>query len=298
MALSALLIAIWLGIVAWRRRQQTMPGWKPLAWGAGVGLVLALILLLIDLEAQKMATRLATPLGLAWLVLFGLALDLLRNRRWWPGGLASGCWLLLSLGGNPWLAAGLLGSLERSVPAAQAQAWDAVVVLGGGTGLDNAGAVQLGSAGDRLRVGHALWRDRRTPLLIATGSGQLGSERARDLTAETAEVWRGWGVPDADMLLIPGAVNTRQEIERMANEAVRRGWKRIAIVSSAWHLPRALALARRFGLPADGVPADSRGRLPPASPAFLVPGGEALHKVQMWCTEVIGRGLQTFVWVG
>lgn len=289
MALVALLIAIWLGIVAWRRRQQTVPGWKPLAWGAGVGVALAFVLLLVDFEAQKMATRLATPLGLAWLVLFGLALDLLRNRRWWPGGLASGCWLLLSLGGNPWLAAGLLGSLERSVPAAQAQAWDAVVVLGGGTSLDDAGAVQLGSAGDRLRVGHALWRGRRAPLLVATGTGQLGSEHARDLAAEAAQLWRGWGVPDAAMLLIPGPVNTRREIERLANEASLRGWKRVAIVSSAWHLPRALALARRFGLPADGMPADSRGRLPPASPAYLVPGGEALHEVQLWCTEVLGR---------
>ena len=289
MALVALLIAIWLGIVAWRRRQQTVPGWKPLAWGAGVGGVLAIVLLLIDLEAQKMAVRLATPLGVAWLVLFGLALDLLRNRRWWPGGLASGCWLLLSLGGNPWIAAGLLGSLERSVPAPQAQTWDAVVVLGGGTDLDDTGAVQLGSAGDRLRAGHALWRERRAPLLVATGTGLLGSERARDLAAEAAELWRGWGVPDAAMLLIPGPVNTRREIERLANEAALRGWKRIAIVSSAWHLPRALALARRFGLPADGLPADCRGRLPPASPAYLVPGGEALHDVQLWCTEVQGR---------
>ena len=34
MALVALLISIWLAIVAWRRRQQTVPGWKALAWGA------------------------------------------------------------------------------------------------------------------------------------------------------------------------------------------------------------------------------------------------------------------------
>lgn len=289
MALIALLIAIWLGIVAWRRRQQTVPGWKPLAWAAGIGFVLAIVLLLIDLEAQKMAARLATPLGLAWLVLFGLALDLLRNRRWWPGGLAGGCWLLLSLGGNPWLASGLLGSLEDSVPAPQAQAWDAIVVLGGGTARDGGGAVQLGESGDRLRRGHALWREQHAPLLVATGSGLLGTDRERDFAAETAIIWRSWGVPDEAMLLCPGPVNTRREIERMAEEAVKRGWKRVAIVTSAWHLPRALALARRCGLPADGIPADSRGRMPPASPAYLVPGGESLHETQLWCTEVLGR---------
>jgi uncharacterized SAM-binding protein YcdF (DUF218 family) len=289
MALIALLIAIWLGIVAWRRRQQTVPGWKPLAWAAGIGFVLAIVLLLIDLEAQKMAARLATPLGLAWLVLFGLALDLLRNRRWWPGGLAGGCWLLLSVGGNPWIAAGLLGSLERSVPAPQARTWDAIAVLGGGTDLDSSGVVQLGASGDRVRLGHALWQERRAPLLVALGSGLLGAERQRDLAAETTQLWRGWGVPDAAMLQCPEPVNTRGEIERLASEAAARGWKRIAIVTSAWHLPRALALARRFGLVADGLPADSRARMPPASPAYLVPGGEAMHEVQLWCTELIGR---------
>ena len=67
------------------------------------------------------------------------------------------------------------------------------------------------------------------------------------------------------------------------------GTKRVAIVTSAWHLPRALALARRFGLAADGIPADRRGRMPPASPAFLVPDGAALHDTQLWCTETIGR---------
>ncbi len=289
MALVALLIALWLGLIAWRRRQQDVRGWKALAWGAGVGGVLACVLLLIDLEAQKMAVRLATPLGVAWLVLFGLALDLLRNRRWESAGLAGGCWLLLSLGGNPWLSSWLLGTLERSVPVAQARTWDAVAVLGGGTNLDGEGVAQLGPSGDRLRVGQALWRDHRAPLLVATGSGLLGADRGHDFAADTAGMWRAWGVPDAAMLLCPEPVNTRQEIERLASEASLRGWKRIAIVTSAWHLPRALALARRCGLPADGIPADSRGRLPPASPVYLVPGGEALHETQMWCIEVLGR---------
>ena len=87
----------------------------------------------------------------------------------------------------------------------------------------------------------------------------------------------------------PGPVNTRQEIERLAAEARARGWRRIGIVTSAWHLPRTLALARRFGLPADGIAADRRGRIPPASPVFLVPSGAAMHLTQMWCSELLGR---------
>jgi uncharacterized SAM-binding protein YcdF (DUF218 family) len=289
MSLVALLFALWLALVAWRRRQQAVPGWQALAWGAGLGFVLALCLLLLDLESQKMANRLATPLGLAWLLLFGLALDQLRARHWGQGSLTVTCWLLLTLGGNAWIAAGLLGSLERSLPSPQAESWDAVAVLGGGTALDDGGGVQLGDAGDRLRVAYNLLQQKRTPLLVATGSGLLGSERKRDLAAETGQIWATWGVPTPGMLLIPGPVNTSQEIQRLAGEATARGWKRVAIVSSAWHLPRALALAKRLGLAADGIPSDHRGRMPPASPAFLVPGGAALHDTQLWCSETIGR---------
>ncbi len=289
MALIALLIAIWLGIVARRRRLQVQPGWQPLAWGAAIGGVLALVLLLIDLEAQKMAARLATPLGIAWLVLFGLTLDQLRDRRWWPGGLLAGSWLLLTLGGNAWIGSWLLGSLERSVPAASATRWDAVVVLGGGTDLTPDGEAQLGEAGDRLRVSYGLMREGRTPLLVATGSGLLGADGARDLAAETGQLWGAWGVPPPGMLLLSGPVNTRQEIQRLADEAKKRSWGRIGIVSSAWHLPRAMSLAQRFGLAADAIPADRRGRPAPASPVFIIPCGNGFHDVQLWTTEVLGR---------
>lgn len=289
MALLALLIATWLTIIARHRRAQLLPGWKPIAWVAGGGVLLGFILLLIDLESQKMASRLATPVGVAWLALFAVALAQLRERRWWLGGTIAACWLLLSLGGNAWLGAALLGSLERSLPPPQAQQWDAVAVLGGGTDLDPEGKVQLGSAGDRLRVGEALLRAGRTPLLVSTGSGLLGDESRRNLAQETAEVWSSWGVPPPGMLLIPGPVNTKQEIQSLAAEARTRGWRRVALVSSGWHLPRALALARRNGLAADGVPADRHGRIPSASPLFLIPCGAGFEDVQLWCNEVLGR---------
>jgi uncharacterized SAM-binding protein YcdF (DUF218 family) len=289
MALLALLIATWLSIVAWQRRCQQLPGWRPIAWVAGGGALLGLVLLLIDLESQKMASRLATPVGIAWISLLALALAQLRARLWWPGGTAAGCWLLLTLGGNAWIGATLLGWLERSVPPPEAQQWDAVAVLGGGTDLDPDGKVQLGAAGDRLRIGETLFRGGLTPLLVTTGSGLLGDDAQRNLAQETTALWTSWGVPTSVILQIPGPVNTRQEIERLAAEAHTRGWQRIALVSSGWHLPRALALARRNGLPADGIPADRRGRVPAASPLFLIPCGSGFEDVQLACNEILGR---------
>lgn len=289
MAVLALLVAAWLAVLAWRRRSQQQPGWKAIAGAAAAGAAAGLGFLIVDLESQKMLARLATPLGMAWLALGTLAAVLLARRNWRPGSVAAGCWLLLTLGGNAWLAAALLGSLEHSLPTPQAQRWDAIAVLGGGTGLDPDGGPQLACAGDRLRVAAALLREGRAPVLVSTGSGLFDQGPQRDLSRETADIVRGWGIVPADMLLIPGPVNTKQEIVRLAEEARARGWRRIAVVSSGWHLPRALALARRHGLPADGIPADRRGRAPAASPLFLIPCGSGMQDIQLWCNEALGR---------
>lgn len=289
MALLALIAAV-AGALLARHRRRTQRPWALAAAAAAACGAGAVAILAVDLESQKMAARLATPLGAAWLAAGGLAAALLLRRRWAAGAATAACWLLLALGGNAWVAAALLGSLEDGVPAPVAAAWDAVAVLGGGTSLAPDGGVQLGEAGDRLRAAAALWRAGRTPLLVATGSGLFDRDGgSRDLARETAEIWDAWDVPAAAILAIPGPVNTSQEIARLAAEARARGWGRIALVSSGWHLPRALALARRHGLPADAVAADRRGRPPAAAALFLIPTGNALHDVQLWCTEVIGR---------
>lgn len=290
MALVALLIALWLALSAWRRRQEAQPHWRPFAWTALGGGLLAMVLLLIDLESQKLALRLLTPLGLVWLGLAAGTLAALRSRLWRPGALLGGAWLLLTLGGNVWLAAWLLGRLEAAVPAPPpAVRWDAACILGGGTDLDPDGGPQLGDSGDRLRVGAALWHDHRVPILVASGSGMYGAEAARDLAAETAAIWAAWGIPATAIVQVPGPVNTSQEIAALATLARERGWQRVAIVTSAWHLRRALALAGRAGLAADGVGADHRGRIPPLTPVFLVPCGAGAHDMQLWMTEAIGR---------
>lgn len=290
MALIALLIACWLAISAWRRRQALDPHWKPFAWTALGGGVLAVVLLLIDLESQKLAVRLLTPLGLVWLGLAAATLAALRRRAWRPGAILGAGWLLVTLGGNVWLGAWLLGRLEAAVPAPPpAVRWDAACVLGGGSELDPAGEPQLGLAGDRLRVGAVLWREHRVPLLVTSGSGMFGSDAGRSLAAETAAIWTSLGIPAEAIVQVPGPVNTAQEIAAVAKLARERGWQRVAIVTSAWHLRRALALAERAGLAADGVAADQHGRIPPLTPVFLVPCGLGANDVQLWMIEVIGR---------
>lgn len=288
MAILALLAAI-LGAWSAVRRRADGRAWRVAAAIAAICTAAAIAILAVDLESQKMATRLATPLGAAWLGLGLLAGMLLSRRSWGPGVTAGACWMLLTTGGNAWLAAALLGSLEAAVPAPIGRNWDAVAVLGGGTSLDADGGVQLGDAGDRLRVAQTLLREGRTPLLVATGSGLFDRGVRRDLARETAAVWAGWEVSPASMLLLPGPVNTSEEIRLLAAEAQARGWRRIALVSSGWHLPRALALARRHGLEADAVAADRRGRPPAATALFLIPVGSALHDTQLWCAEVLGR---------
>ena len=60
------------------------------------------------------------------------------------------------------------------------------------------------------------------------------------------------GVPEADVTAECESMNTRQNLEyakRLLPEDVRR----VTVITSDYHLPRALALARDVGLDADGI---------------------------------------------
>jgi len=85
--------------------------------------------------------------------------------------------------------------------------------------------------------------------------------------------------------------NTRDEIRAYARLQAWYGWKRMALVSSAAHLPRAMALASRAGLAFTPLGADRLGRVHTFQLHFLVPQGSAFMISQLACWEYLGRWL-------
>jgi uncharacterized SAM-binding protein YcdF (DUF218 family) len=253
--------------------------------GIGYGLV-------TDIVAQKALAFLLMPAGLAWLMLIAVTVVAWIRAGRLLGLLASGALALFTMAGNAWVGDWLIGTLEQQIPALDLEGFapcDAVFVLGGGTEVSDANGPQLSNGGDRIALAARLWHAGKAKRLVASGSSIGAMETERDLAAETAALWRGLGVaPEAIIQIPPGRVNTTQEIAAYATLIRERGWTRVGLISSAWHLPRALRLCRAQNLDLIPVGADRRGRFRSWSPIWLIPQNHGFERVQHACWEYLG----------
>jgi uncharacterized SAM-binding protein YcdF (DUF218 family) len=248
------------------------------------------------LDLQKLLGALVMPAGLLWALLLGTAFLLLRRRQWWPATLVLLVWGAYGVAGNYYVGSSLLGGLERLIPpvdVARTEPFDAVFVLGGGTDVDPAGDPMLSSSGDRVATAARLWHAGKARLLVTSGTGRDVETGVRDLGQDTRALWLGLGIPDRAILVVaePCWV-TRDEIRAYRRLQDVHHWKRMALVSSAWHLPRAMGLAERSGLTFTPVGSDWRGRRKALQIQRLVPQGEGFLNTGYACWEYLGR------WVG
>ena len=244
---------------------------------------------------EKALGLLAMPCGLIWLLILATLAHCLRRGQWRAAAMALVLAAFYTCAGNRYLAEALVGGLERRVPPVALEGlepFDAVWVLGGGTGQDPAGAPELASSGDRVLLAARLWHAGKARLLVASGASRDGVAGTRDLGQETRVLWRAVGIPDSAILPAPDPCwNTRDEIQACRRLQARYGWKRMALVSSAAHLPRALELARKAGLAFTPLGADRLWRPRVFQIQDLVPQGEGFETSQRACWEYLGPWL-------
>lgn len=162
------------------------------------------------------------------------------------------------------VADALLLPLDEEARAAAARApaccYEAIVVLGGTMTTAAPPLIMepdLGEAADRVWHAARLYHRGVAPRIIVSG-GSLLTERVAATTE--AEAMRRFlidlGVPSEAIVSEGEAMNT---IENIRN--VRRivGEGRVALVTSAYHMPRALLIARRGKLNVGAFPTDWRG---------------------------------------
>ena len=195
------------------------------------------------------------PLAPLLLALAGLVLAFLKKR----GGLMlvalslAALWLVSCHGTAVWLARHALTQFEP-VFAAQLQARQvqAVVVLGGGLqpeAPEYGGTAQPsdGTAA-RLRYGATLAQAAGLPLAFTGGRGWAAGNAQGESEADVAA-----RVLRQDYRLTPrwlesASRDTAENARLLAPLLQRDGVQRIALVTHAWHLPRALAAFERTGL--------------------------------------------------
>lgn len=244
---------------------------------------------------QKTLGLLAMPAGLLWLFLLASGtLCLLRKQR-----LPATLFLLAALGyglaGNVYLGTALMAWLEADAPPVNVTAltpFDAVCVLGGASQQDPFGRPQTTLSGDRLILAARLWHAGKARVLVASGTSRDSLGAPRDLGEETRALWHELGVPDTAILVVHEPCwNTGDEILADRRLQLRHGWTRVGLLTSAWHLPRAMVLAKRAGLDAAPLGADWRGRPHPFQLQLLVPQADGFLDVQRACWERLGRRL-------
>jgi uncharacterized SAM-binding protein YcdF (DUF218 family) len=203
----------------------------------------------------KFATWLTFPFSIAGLALLAAAFWPGVPRR--PRALCALALVILWGGGCRIVSERLAGSLEsRSAPLAASEApADAIVVLGGGImpALPPRRSPELSDAGDRVLEAARLWREGRAPLVIACGGSLDGTPPE---SSDLAALLRFLGVAPEAILEDARSRTTRENAVEARRLLDPLGAKRILLVTSAMHMPRAAALFRGEGFEVVPAPTD------------------------------------------
>ena len=244
--------------------------------------------------------RVATePLGFCWVLLVVLTIWLWRRRDRGPALGAAVIAILLSLFGGtplPWwllsrLEAAYVGQSLGGLPKV-----DAILMLGGGESASRLEPIgyNLSNASDRfLTAVHLLELGESDQLVLGGGSSSFDGEELLDSDA-VLRWWRPRLPAKTRVDLLPYSRNTFDEARSMIRLARERGWKRIALVTSAAHLRRATALFRESPVEVVPVGCDFEGTFCLRSDHAwrnawcVVPREEGFHVAGDWSHELVG----------
>ncbi len=205
---------------------------------------------------NKLLPVFVLPLGFAFLLL----LFALWRRKRWPAVLAVAVLYLSSI---PAVGNRLIGWLETrhpAVPVAQVERADVIVVLGGifGPQVKPGYLANIAESGERFEAGIVLFQTGAAPWLVFT-SGRIpweGRDKVEGEALRDAAIVRG--VPAEKILITREVANTSDEAQAVRELLRARSWKRIVLVTTGWHMPRAAGLVRRAGIDCVIFPVDFR----------------------------------------
>lgn len=130
----------------------------------------------------------------------------------------------------------------------QVEHCDAIVLLGGGMGIHaKCGRAEMYGAADRVWHAAKLWKRYHTE-----GDGMKMTLSGNGADKSTIPLLRDLGVSDGVFLYFPEARNTEEEAKLIYTSGIRR----IMLVTSAWHMPRAQMLFEKAGFDVIPKPCD------------------------------------------
>ncbi|MCF8200070.1 MAG: YdcF family protein [Sulfuritalea sp.] len=239
---------------------------------------------------KLIAALILPPAGPVLLAFVGLWLARTRSHRWRRAGL----WLTsLSLLGLIVLSLPIVGNalmmpLEPLPPitAVQLKQVQAIVILGGGTyanAPEYGGDTAVSATLERLRYGAILAKKSGLPLLLSAGA-PYGGRAESDSMREVLERDFGVKVRWVETLSRDTAENARLSAKMLKAAGINR----VALVSHAWHLPRAIPLFEHEGLRVIAAPTGF-STISPSLVENLIPNGEGFSTSRVALREYLGQ---------
>ncbi len=211
----------------------------------------------MDPFLSKLLPPFIYPLGLAC-VLIVVALVLAKRKGLQRFALILAL-LVLWLVSNRWVALGLARSLEqRYQPPAEIPHAEVAVLLGGGTlpAEPPRQMVEVNGSGDRVLYTAWLYRQGKVEHILLSG-GLLDWENGKSAPAQDmAALLELLGVPSDALWLQTESRNTYEDAVYCARILKSKGIRSVLLITSAWHMPRAVDLFRSQGVKVVPLPVD------------------------------------------
>lgn len=214
------------------------------------------------IELSKILPYLLYPLSIVLLLLLAGGVARLFGARRTGGLLVFLSVVLLLVASNPWLARESRARLEQWYPPvtiAETPRAGAIVVLGGALDLPVPPRIvaELNGSADRLLHGARLYRAGKAPLVVVTGGNVFDQgEQIHGEAWYMKQLLIEWGVPGVAIMAEENSRNTRDNALETKKILDREGIHSVLLVTSAMHMPRALATFAGAGIATVPVPVD------------------------------------------
>ena len=238
------------------------------------------------------------PFAWVWFGLIYVSIRNFRRRAYKPALLTLGLAALLSVSESFRFPEHLMAGKERRYwlapdPAVQPPAFagvQAVVMCGGvldDSARDFTGANYTDSV-DRFLKAVEVAKLLRKPLVLGGG---MSDGPGTPLESAYERKWlQSWGQNSVPVLDLGMCYTTHDEALSAARLARSYGWKKIVLVTSAYHMDRAWDVFQRTGLQVVPVGCDFRGMpgLQKKSRVNLLPDTDAAETLRLYLTESVG----------
>lgn len=243
------------------------------------------------MDFDKLVTTLTSPLDLSLIALAtGLALMRFARIRLVGVLLVSGSTMLLLASSTPLISRALITYWERPFPTHPVDQYpnvDVVIILGGGIRVGGGMPYpDLQDASDRLLHGFRILRAGKARKVIVTGGGNpIAGTVAGAMAAQLEE----WGIPKEDILIEDYSRTTFENAIEASVIWQKEKFTSGLLITSAFHMPRALATFQKAGM--NVAPASTDSLITDRDPDFplgYLPNAEALNNTSLVWKEIIG----------